>query len=117
MYQKGKVFQETKILQYTYCALWMWGCYSWCEVATIWATVHQILGNWKTETQDRSYFYKIAINITVRHWLIIGKVDNVLIELWLFICTVACYLSGQKCGDAMFHVECGNGYLYPQMVL
>ena len=52
---------------------------------------------------------------TVRPWLIIGQVDNVIIELWLFTCTVAGSLSGQKRGDAMFHVECGNGYLYPRM--
>ena len=54
---------------------------------------------------------------TVRQWLLIGKVDNVVVELWLFTCTFASYPSGQKRGDAMFHVECGNGYLYPRMGL
>ena len=49
----------------------------------------------------------------VRQWLLIGKVDNVVIELWVFTCTVAGYPSRQKRGDSMFHVECGNGYLYP----
>ena len=57
-------------------------------------------------------YYNNSIT-TVRQWLLIGKVDNVVIELWLFTCTVAGYPSGQKRGDAMFHMECGNGYLYP----
>ena len=47
----------------------------------------------------------------VRQWLLIGQVDNAVIELWLFTCTVAGYLSGKKRGDAMFHVEFGNEYL------
>ena len=50
---------------------------------------------------------------TVKQWLLISKVDNVAIELFLFTCTVAAYQSGQKRGDAMFHVERGNGYFYP----
>ena len=54
---------------------------------------------------------------TVRQWLLIGKVDNVFIELWVFTCTVAGYPSREKRGDSMFHVECGNGYLYPRMGL
>ena len=54
---------------------------------------------------------------TVRQWLLIGQVDNVVIELWLFTCTVAGSPSGEKRGDAMFHVEYGNGYLYPRMGL
>ena len=52
-----------------------------------------------------------------RQWLLIGQVNNIVIELWLFTCTVAGSPSGQKRGDAMFHVECGNGYLYPPIVL
>ena len=54
---------------------------------------------------------------TVRQWLLIGQVDKVVIELWLFTCKVAGSPSGQKRGDAMFHVEYGNWYLYPQMGL
>ena len=54
---------------------------------------------------------------SVRQWIIVGQVDNVVLELWLFTCTVAGSPSGQKCGDAMFHVECVNGYLYPRMGL
>ena len=57
------------------------------------------------------------IMIIVRQWLLIGQVDNVVLELWLFACTVAGSPSGQKRGDAMFHVECKNGYLYPRMGL
>ena len=34
--------------------------------------------------------------VTVIQWILIGKVDNVVIELWLFTCTVAGYPSGQK---------------------
>ena len=56
-------------------------------------------------------YYNNSIT-TVRQWLLIGQVDNIVIELWLFACTVAGYPSGQKLGDAMFHVEFGNGYLY-----
>ena len=52
---------------------------------------------------------------TVRQWLLIGKVDNLVIELWVFTCTVAGYPLRKKCGESMFHVECGNGYLYPRM--
>ena len=33
---------------------------------------------------------------SVRQWLLIGKVDNIVIELWLFTCTVAGYPLGQK---------------------
>ena len=54
---------------------------------------------------------------TVRQWLLIGQVDNVVVELWLFTCSVAGSPLGKKRGDAMFHVECGNGYLYPRMVM
>ena len=54
---------------------------------------------------------------TVRKWLLIVQVDNVVIELCLFTCTVIGSPSGQKRGDAMFHVECGNGYLYPRVGL
>ena len=54
---------------------------------------------------------------TVRQWLIIGKVDNFVIELWVFTCTAAGWPLRQKRGDTIFHVECGNGYLYPQMGL
>ena len=53
----------------------------------------------------------------VRQWLLIGKVDNLVIELCLFTCTVSGYTPGKKRVDAMFHVECGNGYLYPRMGL
>ena len=55
--------------------------------------------------------------ITVRQWLLIGKDDNIVIELWVFTCTVAGYLLRQKRGGSMFHVECENGYLYPRMGL
>ena len=34
----------------------------------------------------------------VRQWLLIGKVDNVVIELWVFTCTVAGYPSRQNVG-------------------
>ena len=54
---------------------------------------------------------------TLRQWLLIGKVDNVVTELWLFTCTVAKYPSRKKREAAMFHVECGNGYLYHRMGL
>ena len=54
---------------------------------------------------------------TVKQWLLIGKVDNVVIELWVFTCTAAGWPSRQQRGDTMFHVECGNGYLYPRMGL
>ena len=57
---------------------------------------------------------------SVRQWLIIGKVDNDVIELWVSTSntyTAAVRPSRQKRGDTMFHVEGGNGYLYPQMGL
>ena len=47
----------------------------------------------------------------VRQWLLIGKVDNLIIDLRLFTCTVVGYPPGKKRGVAMFHGECGNGYL------
>ena len=56
-------------------------------------------------------FYYDNYITTVRQWLLIGQVENVVIELLLFSCTVAGSPSGQKRGDAMFHMECGNGYL------
>ena len=51
----------------------------------------------------------------VRQWLLIGKVDNDIIELWVSTsntCTAAVLPSRQKLGETMFHVEGGNGYLY-----
>ena len=44
----------------------------------------------------------------VRQWLPIGKVDNVVIELWVYTCTAAGRSPRQKRGDTMFHVEGGN---------
>ena len=54
----------------------------------------------------------------VRQWLHIGEVENNVIELWVSTsntCTAAGRLLRQKRGGTMFHVEGGNGYLYPQM--
>ena len=55
---------------------------------------------------------------SVRKWLMIFNVDNDVIESWVSTsstCTAANWPSRQKRGDTMFHVEGGNGYLYPQM--
>ena len=56
----------------------------------------------------------------VRQWLHIGEVDNGVIVLWVSTsnpCTAASRPSRQKHGDTTFHVEGGNGYLYPRMGL
>ena len=54
---------------------------------------------------------------TVKQWLLIGKVDNIIIELWLFTCTVAGYPLRGKPRESLFHMQCGNCYFYLQMGL
>ena len=56
----------------------------------------------------------------VIQWLHIGEVDNDVIVLWVSTsntCTAAGRPSRQKRGYTTFHVEGGNGYLYPLMGL